>query len=79
MNIIGKKKKTYASITAPLGKMLDELKSYIQSQKTQILRFNTQKNEIDKKIAVSENEINSSKHSVEQLSKIIKPTDAKKA
>lgn len=64
-------KKSHASITAPLKKMLTNLLVYISEQNKEIEKNEKEKAKIDEKIAVSQGEIESSRNTADMLEKMV--------
>jgi hypothetical protein len=64
-------KKSHASITAPLKKMLTNLLVYISEQKKEIKKNEMEKAKIDGKIFVSQGEIESSRNTADMLEKMV--------
>lgn len=63
--------KSYSSIVQPLKKIEGELATYIGDQKQAVQNLETDKKEIDEKIAVSNLEVKKSQHTVTQISALL--------
>jgi predicted RNase H-like nuclease (RuvC/YqgF family) len=76
MAIFGKTK-NYESIVAPLKKMVDNLKSYVDEQKTKIAQLKQDREDIDKDIKLSEGEIAKSEFTTGKIRELINPNTDK--
>jgi len=65
------KTKNYMTIVAPLKKMVDNLKGYINEQKASISRLNQNKREIEKSITESDSEIVRSEFTAVKIQELI--------
>jgi len=65
------KTKNYMTIVAPLKKMVDNLKGYINEQKASISRLNQNKREIEKSITESDSEIVRSEFTAAKIQELI--------
>ncbi|MFW9871546.1 MAG: hypothetical protein ACFFG0_00385 [Candidatus Thorarchaeota archaeon] len=65
------KAKNYASIVAPLKKMVNDLKTYVGSKSDEILNLNNQRDQIDKDIGVCQSEIKKSNFSIDKINELI--------
>jgi len=65
------KTKTYITIVAPLKKMVDNLKGYINEQKVSISQLNQNKREIEKSIIESDSEIARSEFTAAKIQELI--------
>jgi uncharacterized iron-regulated protein len=70
----GKKEKTFATITAPLSGMVEELTEYAEEQERKVEDFNIQKQEIDRQIDVAEDEKAKSVVTSKNLKAFMDPT-----
>lgn len=74
------KKKSYATLTAPLQKMMNDLIGYVKEQQANIRTLTAKKNTIDKQIDTSTLEIAKSNMTVDQIkTMVVTDEDAKKA
>jgi hypothetical protein len=78
MSLFAKKKMTHAEIVAPLKTMAETLSSYIKDQAETIGELNVKKREIDNQIEFSNEEIEKSNHTVEQIKKMVNLPKIKK-
>jgi predicted component of type VI protein secretion system len=65
------KQKNYASLVAPLKKMVDDLTTYMDEQSTQIANLEQQKREIEATIQTSETEIAKSKFTSAKINDLL--------
>ena len=72
--MLGQKKKDFASITAPLSKMVTDLEAYNKEQQTNEVNLNKEKEEIDKKIALSKEEQGKALTTAANLKSFMDPT-----
>ena len=63
--------KNYASIVAPLRKMVKDLASYIAAQETQIVNLELERVAIETKVSVSTSEIEKSNFTTKKINEMI--------
>ena len=68
------KKKTLATITEPLGGMVESLNTYADEQKQRVVNLNATKDEIDTQIGVAEDETSKSVVTAKNLKTFMDPT-----
>jgi hypothetical protein len=71
MSLFKAKPQTHAEIVAPLKDMAQTLTNHIKAQTENISKLDDEKKIIDEKIAFSNDEIEKSSHTVEQIQKMV--------
>jgi hypothetical protein len=71
MNIIGKKKRTFDSIVAPLTKIEADLSSYVQEQENAVINLQEEKRVIDGNIKTAQTEKAKSAHTITKIAELL--------
>lgn len=63
--------KDYVGIVAPLKKMVDDLKNYVDGQRKTIIKLQNDKIEIEKNIGISNTEISKSDFTINKITDLL--------